>query len=275
MPARLSPDGKLLAYASDESGRVEVYVQSFPTPGNKVLISANGGDQPAWRRDGKELYYLAPDHKLMAVAVKPGATFDGGEPQVPFQTRAPATNLLSIRNHYAPAADGLKFLVRTMPEGQSTVPLVILWAVLCSAAVLVWWHRGSASSLFVFPKMNLDTASFWPNIAFGITGIELMGMMGGEIADPRRDVRRTALVSAVFGCVFYISITLSLLVLSSVNSAPLSSECWKRVINRAHAGAGLMENGTRLGDTMKFRLKYVKSRAEIRLGGADCADQKF
>jgi hypothetical protein len=130
MPARLSPDGKLLAYASDESGRVEVYVQSFPTPGNKVLISANGGDQPAWRRDGKELYYLAPDHKLMAVAVKPGATFDGGEPQVPFQTRAPATNLLSIRNHYAPAADGLKFLVRTMPEGQSTVPLVMVlnWA---------------------------------------------------------------------------------------------------------------------------------------------------
>src|SRR5262249_44768368 len=71
--ARLSPDGKWLAYVSDETGRAEVYVQRFPTPGNRVLISANGGDQPAWRRDGKELYYLAPDRKLMAVAVKPGA----------------------------------------------------------------------------------------------------------------------------------------------------------------------------------------------------------
>src|SRR4051794_19019319 len=90
----------------------------------------------------------------------------------------------------------------------------LLWIVLCSAAVLVWWHSGSASSLVVFPRMNLDTASFWPNIAFGVTGIELMGMMGGEIADPRRDVRRAAWVSTAFGCVFFISITLALLVLS-------------------------------------------------------------
>src|SRR5262249_87826 len=90
----------------------------------------------------------------------------------------------------------------------------LLCVVLCTATVLVWRHGGSASSLIVFPKMNLDTASFWPNIAFGMTGIELMGMMGGEIADPRRDVRRAAAVSAIFGCVFFISITLALLVLS-------------------------------------------------------------
>jgi amino acid transporter len=89
-----------------------------------------------------------------------------------------------------------------------------LFLVLCSAAGLVWWHRGSASSLFAFPKMNLDTASFWPNIAFGLTGIELVGMMGGEIADPRRDVRRASWAAAVFGCVFIVSITLALLVLS-------------------------------------------------------------
>jgi amino acid transporter len=90
----------------------------------------------------------------------------------------------------------------------------LLCVVLCSAAVLVWWRSGTAGSLFAFPRMNLDTASFWPNIAFGMTGMELVGMMGAEIADPRRDVRRAAWVSAVFGCVFFISITLALLVLS-------------------------------------------------------------
>jgi Tol biopolymer transport system component/tRNA A-37 threonylcarbamoyl transferase component Bud32 len=128
--ARLSPDGKWLAYASDETGRPEIYVQSFPTPGNKVLISANGGDQPSWRRDGKELYYLALDRKLMAVAVKPGATFESGEPEVLFQTRAPALALLAFRNHYAPAADGLKFLVATIPRDESAMPLVMVqnWA---------------------------------------------------------------------------------------------------------------------------------------------------
>ena len=126
---RLSPDGKWLAYASDKTGRAEVYVQSFPTPGNEVLISANGADQPAWRRDGKELYYLTLDRKLMAVSLKPGATFESGEPKVLFQTRAPATTFL-LRNHYAPTADGLKFLVETIPEDQSTVPLVMVlnWA---------------------------------------------------------------------------------------------------------------------------------------------------
>ena len=128
--ARLSPDGKWLAYVSDETGRAEIYVQSFPTPGNTVLISANGGDQPAWRRDGKELFYLAPDRKLMAVAVKPGATLESGELKALFQTRAPATPLLAFRHDYAPAADGLKFLVATMPEDQSTAPLtmVLNWA---------------------------------------------------------------------------------------------------------------------------------------------------
>jgi Tol biopolymer transport system component len=123
---RLSPDGKWLAYASDETGRSEIYVQSFPTPGGKVLISTNGGDMPSWRRDGKELYYLALDRKLMSVEVTAGATFESGTPKVLFQTRALASGLLAFRNHYAPAPDGQRFLVATVPEDASTAPLVMV-----------------------------------------------------------------------------------------------------------------------------------------------------
>jgi Tol biopolymer transport system component len=123
---RLSPDGKWLAYASDETGRSEIYVQSFPTPGGRVLISTSGGDQPGWRRDGKELYYLSLDRKLMSVEVTGGATFESGTPKVLFQTRAPAVGLLAFRNHYAVAPNGQKFLVATVPEDMSTAPLVMV-----------------------------------------------------------------------------------------------------------------------------------------------------
>jgi eukaryotic-like serine/threonine-protein kinase len=123
---RLSPDGKWLAYASDETGRSEIYAQSFPTPGGKVLISTNGGDQPRWRGDGKELYYLTLDRKLMSVEVTAGATFESGTPKVLFQTRTPAVGLLAFRNHYAVMPDGRKFLVVTVPEDMSTGPLVMV-----------------------------------------------------------------------------------------------------------------------------------------------------
>ena len=65
--ARISPDGKWLAYGSNESGRFEVYVQSFPEPGLRQQISSGGGMGPKWRQDGRELYYLSPDGRIMAV----------------------------------------------------------------------------------------------------------------------------------------------------------------------------------------------------------------
>ena len=68
-----SPDGRFLAYQSNESGRAEIYVQSFPGPGGKWQISTAGGIEPHWRGDGKELYYRAPDQKLMAVEIQAGA----------------------------------------------------------------------------------------------------------------------------------------------------------------------------------------------------------
>jgi eukaryotic-like serine/threonine-protein kinase len=106
--ARLSPDGRWLAYTSNESGTTEVYVQSFPPSGAKSLISREGGAEPRWRPDGRELYYLAPDRSLMAVEVKPGAAFEPGTPAPLF--RLPAFNL--GETNYAVLRDG-RFLVNT------------------------------------------------------------------------------------------------------------------------------------------------------------------
>jgi hypothetical protein len=91
--AKLSPDGKWLAYQSDETKRYEVWVQTFPTPGGKWPISTNGGEFPVWSRDGKELYFLAgAGRKMMAVEVKSGSVKGSpfGVPKALFDTPPPA-----------------------------------------------------------------------------------------------------------------------------------------------------------------------------------------
>ena len=94
--ARFSPDGKWMAYQSDESGQSQVYVQTIPAGGGKFQISTAGGGDPVWRRDGKELYYLDPGQKLMAVPVKiNGASFEPGAPQALFT----ATGAIELRRH--------------------------------------------------------------------------------------------------------------------------------------------------------------------------------
>ena len=70
--AALSPDGHWVAYASNQSGRYEIYVESFPTPGRRVQVSTDGGTQPRWRRDQKELYFLSADSRLIAVPANLG-----------------------------------------------------------------------------------------------------------------------------------------------------------------------------------------------------------
>jgi dipeptidyl aminopeptidase/acylaminoacyl peptidase len=71
--ARFSPDGAWVAYQSDESGRWEVYLRPFPEPGPPVRISADGGVQPVWRRDGRELYFVDSEGRVMAVPLSVGA----------------------------------------------------------------------------------------------------------------------------------------------------------------------------------------------------------
>jgi len=121
---RFSPDGRWVAYRSDESGRFEIYVAPFPGPGAKARISAAGatGGYPRWRRDGKELFYLASDNTLMAAAVNgQGTTFEVGEVQPLFQTSAAGG-----RYPYDVSADGQRFLVLTTSEQSAEAPVTVV-----------------------------------------------------------------------------------------------------------------------------------------------------
>ncbi len=125
--ARFSPDGKWIAYSSDESGIWQVYVQSFPASGGKWQASTNGGVQPQWRRDGKELFYLSSDRKLMAVELKgSGSTFEAGVPKELFELRLISVGLPGPRNFYVAAAAGQRFLVVSTPEERISTPTTVV-----------------------------------------------------------------------------------------------------------------------------------------------------
>jgi eukaryotic-like serine/threonine-protein kinase len=127
---RVSPDGRWMAYTSNESGTEEVYVQRFrgvegapaSAAGRRWRVSTNGGHGPAWRRDGKELFYIARDLKLMAVEVKASSTFELGIAKGLFETT------LAVNIGYDVAADGQHFLVTVAAEDASSpVTVVVNW----------------------------------------------------------------------------------------------------------------------------------------------------
>src|SRR5438128_1316774 len=121
---RFSPDGRWITYVSNESGKREVYVRSFPAAGGKWQISNGGGAQPHWRRDGKELFYLSPDKKLMAVEVNGSSgTFEAGIPKALFDLRIISTNGFS---DYDVTADGQRFLVNTLVEQTARAPVTVV-----------------------------------------------------------------------------------------------------------------------------------------------------
>jgi Tol biopolymer transport system component len=119
-----SPDGKWMAYISNESGRTEVYVTSFPPTGAKFQISTGGGNSPKWRGDGKELFYYADDGHVVGVAL----TASGNTLQVGAATplfAAPTTNVLYA---FDVTRDGQHFLVLERPElGTNSLTLVVNW----------------------------------------------------------------------------------------------------------------------------------------------------
>ncbi|MGI8543044.1 MAG: protein kinase domain-containing protein, partial [Aridibacter sp.] len=123
--ARFSPDGRWVAFMSNESGRDEVYVTRFDQPGEKWRISTAGGRSPRWRRDGKELFYLAADKKMMSVIIKSGAeTFEAGAPTALFKVDS------ILEGDYDVTADGQRFLINNSVAGAQSQPFTIVlnWA---------------------------------------------------------------------------------------------------------------------------------------------------
>ncbi len=110
---QFSYDGKWMAYTSDESGMFQVYVMSFPGRDQRLMISTDGGGQPRWRKDGKELFYRALDGRLMAVEMKTGGKLESGVPQLLFTGRSSVSTSMDPSRHMTYAApDGLRFLMR-------------------------------------------------------------------------------------------------------------------------------------------------------------------
>ena len=126
---QFSPDGQWLAYMTNESGRQEVYVRPFSRDGDKLQVSTAGGGWPRWRRDGKEIFYLAPDRTIVAVPVaRQGSRLEIGAGRPLFTVRTRPQARLDSYN-YDVSADGRRFLVNTFVE-QSTsaaINIVINW----------------------------------------------------------------------------------------------------------------------------------------------------
>jgi Tol biopolymer transport system component len=134
---QFSPDGQWLAYTANESGRDEVYVRPFPETGGKWQVSTAGGSQPRWRPDGKEVFYIAPDAKLMAVPIavaSQGRAVSVGAPVALFVTHLAVGAGISLTGYqsralYAVTADG-RFLMNATVEEDHPMPIIIVqnWA---------------------------------------------------------------------------------------------------------------------------------------------------
>ena len=106
---------------SNESGRNEVYITRFDQPGEKWRISPAGGGSPRWRRDGKELFYLAADQRLMVVPIKSGAaTFEAGAPTALFKIDS------ILEGDYDVTADGQRFLINSSVAGAQSSPFTVV-----------------------------------------------------------------------------------------------------------------------------------------------------
>ena len=123
---QFSPDGRWVAYQSNVTGRFEIYVQPFPGPGGKWQVSTAGGTFPRWRADGKELFFIAPNAKLMSASVNTSqSTFEAASPAALFQTRIVTGGLAALQTQYAVSRDG-RFLINTQVAESNTTPITLI-----------------------------------------------------------------------------------------------------------------------------------------------------
>ena len=127
---QFSPDGKWVAYQSNQTGSFEIYVQSFPVPGPTFQVSRGGGAQVRWNPNGKELFYITPDARLVSVPMKlnaSGKDFDAGAVTPLFLTSLRGGEVQSPnRQQYAISADGLRVFTRSGESTPNSVPLSLL-----------------------------------------------------------------------------------------------------------------------------------------------------
>jgi Tol biopolymer transport system component len=125
---QFSPNGKWVAYTSNESGKYEMFVHAFQGSG-KWTVASGGGVEPRWRADGKELFYLGPDTSLRAVPITAspdGRSLTVGTPAVLFRAAPFSGFTPNARIEYAVSADGERFLVNRATEGSTTTPITVV-----------------------------------------------------------------------------------------------------------------------------------------------------
>jgi dipeptidyl aminopeptidase/acylaminoacyl peptidase len=127
--ASFSPDGRWMAFESNESGDWEVYVIQFPGPGGKWQVSTKGGSEPCWSADGREIFYLDATQNLVTVPVSTGATFKAGLPETLFEA---GLFPMVTRNRFLVTDDGERFLMLSPIAGESIRPI----------SVVLNWHAG-------------------------------------------------------------------------------------------------------------------------------------
>jgi Tol biopolymer transport system component len=129
---QIAPDGRWLAYVSNESGSYEVYVRSFPRGDGQWQISNGGGVSPRWSHDGRELFYVAPDRNLMVVAVAggDGDPLEVGLPKALFETRIYGGGTMGLNRgiYYEVTEEGERILMRVAPES-SRITVLLNWNV--------------------------------------------------------------------------------------------------------------------------------------------------
>lgn len=119
----LSPDGRWFAYNSSESGRAEVYVRQFPGPGGQWQLSTDGGVEPVWSADGREIFYVDSGRNLVSVPVSAGTTFEAGLPEPLF---SPPLYPVTQRERFVVTEDGSRFLILSTASGEAVRPTTVV-----------------------------------------------------------------------------------------------------------------------------------------------------